>query len=138
MLWRGLLANTSLQRTPRQQLGKESGQLKRPTEASGDLLSTAPRRDEPIPPRSKLSVNGQRLVSDFTLAYQTEGAFPSDEVDENIEITREICERARHQRQVFAILAVGFSFGFTACSLHNSKRIFAGPLGAVLWHISNN
>ena len=63
------------------------------------MLSPAPRRDEPNPPRDKLPVDGQRLLSgDFALAYQATGAFPGDEIDEDIEIAREICERARHKR----------------------------------------
>ena len=63
------------------------------------MLSPAPRRDEPNPPRDKLPVDGQRLLSgDFALAYRATGAFPGDEIDEDIEIAREICERARHKR----------------------------------------
>ena len=63
------------------------------------MLSPAPTRDEPNPPRDKLPVDGQRLLSgDFALAYQATGAFPGDDIDEDIEIAREICERARHKR----------------------------------------
>ena len=108
------------------------------------MLSPAPRRDEPNPPRNKLPANSQRLVSsDFTLAYQSEGAFPSYEIDENIEITREICERARHQRQVFAIFAVGFELGLPVIFRENyyTRRVKVTPaailvfLGAVKWHV---
>ena len=68
------------------------------------MLSPAPTRDEPNPPRDKLPVDGQRLLSgDFALAYQATGAFPGDEIDENTEITREICERARHKPMFFFV-----------------------------------
>ena len=90
---------------------------------------------------SDLPINGQRLVSgDITLAslffcgprcYGVFHTSPGDEIDENIEITREIRERARHQRQVFAIFAVGFELG-----LKLRPRVLTGWEGVITLPLS--
>ena len=94
------------------------------------MLSPAPTRDEPNPPRDKLPVDGQRLLSgDFALVYQATGAFPGDVKSSQVANPHNafcIVQRAssKAKRNAFCMIVVFFFFaappacaGWADCAL---------------------